>query len=52
MEPRIVEYKSVPGEERLVLEMFKRISSDKRLQFVIGIFYSEKAHIFRILNCV
>lgn len=52
MVPGIVVYKSVPGEERLVLEMFERISSDERLQFVIGIFYSEKADIFRILSCV
>jgi len=52
MEPGVVEYESVPREERLILEMLKRISSDERLQFVIGIFYSEKTHVFRILSCV
>lgn len=52
MEPGIIIDKTIPREERLVLEMFKWVILEQRLQPVIRILNSEESNELGILSCI
>ena len=49
MEPRIIEDESIEREVGLISEMCEGVVVKRRLEGVVGVFYSFDTHKFRIL---